>query len=79
MTGVFYGCGEPGESQPDKKFEFVVIVVIDKYFRPERVLELTWDQFIKHRRWHKTMRAWNLSLKKNLLSEAKMIYQLQEK
>jgi hypothetical protein len=75
LTGVFYGCGEQGEPQPDKKFEFVIIVVIDKYYRPERVLELTWDQFLKCRRWHKTIRAWNLSLTKELFAEGKTIFE----
>ena len=75
ITGVFYGCGEQDEPVPDRKFEFVVVVVIDKYYKPERVLELTWDQFLKHRRWNKTIRAWNLSLTKKLTAEAKIVFQ----
>ena len=74
LTGVFYGCGEPDEPVPEKRFEFVIIVVIDNYYRPERVLELNWEQFLKYRRWNKTMRAWNLSLTKELTAEAKTIF-----
>ncbi len=74
LTGVFHGCGDPDEPMPEKTFEFVIIVIIDKYYKPERVLELSWDQFLKYRRWHKTMRAWNLSLSKELIAEAITIF-----
>lgn len=78
LTGVFYGCGEQNEAAPEKKFEYVIIVVIDKYYKPKRILELTWEQFLEFRRWHKTMRAWNLSLTKELVSRAKVIFQNDE-
>lgn len=74
LTGVFYGCGEQNENDPEKKFEYVVVVVIDRYYKPKFVLELTWEQFLKFRRWHKTMRAWNLSLTKELVAEAKIVF-----
>ena len=75
LTGVFYGCGDQSEPNPEKKFEHVVIVLIDKHYKPKRVIEITWDQFLKFRRWHKTMQAWNLSLTKELFTEAKIIFQ----
>ena len=75
-TGVFYGLGD-GEKDdniaPDKKFEYVIIVQIFKDYRPKRILEITWEQFLKFKKWHSTMRAWNLSVTKNLLVEAKII------
>src|SRR3990167_9264868 len=74
LTGVFYGCGEQNEAAPEKKFEYVIIVVIDKHYKQKRILELTWEQFIKLRRWHKTMRAWNLSLTQELIAKAKTIF-----
>lgn len=73
-TGVFYGIGEKDDNFiPDKKFEYVIIVQIFKDYKPKRILELTWEQFLKFKRWHSTMRAWNLSVTKLLLSEAKVI------
>jgi len=73
-TGVFYGCGDKeSEEMPEKKFEYVVIVQISKDYRPKMIIELTWEQFLKFRKWHKTMRAWNLSLTKHLLSDSKTI------
>lgn len=73
-TGVFYGCGDINDKEIlEKKFEYVVIVQIYKNYKPKRVLELNWDQFLKFKKWHSTMRAWNLSVTKSLLSEAKTI------
>lgn len=73
-TGVFYGCGDNNdENPPEKKFEYVIIVQIFKNYKPKRIIELTWEQFLKFRKWHSTMRAWNLSITKNLAAEAKII------
>lgn len=74
LTGVFYGCGDQKEPNPEKKFEYVIVVLIDKHYQPKRVIEITWEQFLKFKRWHKTMRAWNLNLTKELLDESKMIF-----
>jgi len=73
-TGVFYGIGEKDENLiPEKKFEYVIIVQIFRNYLPKRILELTWEQFLKHKRWHSTMRAWNLSVTKSLLNDAKVV------
>jgi len=75
LTGVFYGCGDQKASNPEKKFEYVITVLINKHYQPKKIIEMTWEQFLKFRRWHKTMRAWNLSLTQELLAEAKTIFQ----
>jgi len=75
LTGVFYGIGDKEETNPEKKFEYVIVVVIDKHYCPKRVLELNWEQFLKLKRWHKTMRAWNLSLTRDLLMQAKVVFE----
>ncbi len=73
-TGVFYGLGErEDKTMPEKKIEYVVIVQIFKNYRPKRILELTWEQFLKYRKWHTTMRAWNLSVTRSLVNESKII------
>lgn len=73
-TGVFHGIGEKNAKEtPEKKFEFVIIVQLYKNYRPKRILELTWEQFLNYKKWHSTMRAWNLSVTKSLLSEARII------
>jgi hypothetical protein len=73
-TGVFYGCGDKDDiNQSEKKFEYIIIVQILKNYKPKRIIELNWEQFIKYRQWHKTMRAWNLSITKSLVAESKNI------
>ncbi len=73
-TGVFYGIGEKDDGNiPEKKFEYVIIVQLYKNYRPKRILEVTWEQFLKHKKWHSTMRAWNLSVTKAVLSDVKII------
>jgi hypothetical protein len=74
-TSVFYNCGNYGdENYPEKKFEFVIIVIIGKDFQQKQIIEIDWKQFLKFRKWHKTMRAWNISITENLLKEANILY-----
>lgn len=78
LTGVFYGIGDQSDKNTQKKFEYVVIVLIDKHYQPKKILELDWDQFLKYKKWHKTMRAWNLSLTRELTNAAKIIFDSQD-
>jgi len=74
-TGVFYGCGDIDDDvELEKKFEYAIIVIINRKFEPEIIVELEWDQFIKYRKWHSVMKAWNISLTKNLLADANIIF-----
>ncbi len=73
ITGVFYGLGDKEQVKPEKKFEYVIIVQIFNNYLPKRILELTFEQFLKFRKWHSTMRAWNLRVSADLLKEAKII------
>lgn len=74
-TGVFYGLGNKDDPEPsEKKFEYVIIVVIDSNLQLERMLEVDWGTFLKFRRWHSTMRAWNLSVTKDLVRSSRIIF-----
>ncbi|WKZ25887.1 MAG: hypothetical protein QY322_01105 [bacterium] len=74
-TGVFHGMGNPGDVEiPEKKFEYLILVQIDKNYMPKLILELTWDQFLKFRHWHKTMRAWNISITKLVCNNSNILY-----
>ena len=69
-TGVFYGVQENEE----KLFEYLIIVVMNKDYTLNKILELTWDNFMKHKHWHSRMKAWNLTLSKKLIKDSKIIY-----
>jgi len=75
LTGVFYGLNDPDSTEEEKQiFEYVVIVIFNINFELEKIIEINWEQFLKYKRWHKTMRAWNISINKNLIDEGKIIY-----
>lgn len=57
-----------------KKFEYVIIVLFDDNFKLKSILELSWDQFLQSKRWHKTMRGWNLSITREHVNNATKIY-----
>lgn len=77
-TGVFHGYGTPDKPIKDKKFEYLIIVVIDAY-QPELIVELTWEDFYELKRWHSTMNAHNISLSKAVMDRAKIIYKSPDK
>jgi len=75
VTGAFHGLPEKGsETVPEQRFEFVIVVVLNADYSIDRILELTWAQFLKHKRWHSRVRAWNLALNKELLADAKVVF-----
>jgi hypothetical protein len=74
-TGVFYGCGSPKDKTlPSQKFEFALVIIIGKDFQLKNIYELTWEQFLKYKKWHKTMRAWNISVTKDLIANVNRIF-----
>jgi len=75
LTGVFYGLNSPESSEPNLQiFDYVVIAQFGDNFDIFRIIELTWNQFLKHKRWHSVMRAWNITVSKNVLAESKIIF-----
>lgn len=75
-TGVFYGLEEKGSVKIDEqKFEYVIICKFDDDYQLEKILEMDWKTFLASKRWHSRMRAWNLTLTKNLFKNCKTIYE----
>jgi len=75
LTGVFYGLSDKdSEEKPIQKFEYVIIVIFKENFILDKIIELDWDQFLISKKWHKTMRGWNISITKKLIEESKTIF-----
>lgn len=75
-TGVFYGLENPGAQINDQqKFEYVILCKFDENYELRAVLELDWNTFIRNKRWHSRMNAWNLALTKKLYKQCKIIYE----
>lgn len=74
-TGVFHNCGNVTDEKVSiQKFEFVLIVIIGKDFQLKQIYELNWEQFLTYRKWHSTMKAWNLSVTKELKKNVNNIF-----
>lgn len=75
-TGVFYGLEPKSSAIPDKqKFEYVILCRFNHDFELEEILEMDWLTFLKHKRRHSRMHAWNLSLTKEVYSDCRIIFQ----
>ena len=75
LTGTFWGLEPPDSENKDKqKFEYVVIVCFDDIYSLEHIVEINWDQFIKIKRWHSRMNAWNIPVNAELMKIAKKIF-----
>lgn len=69
-TGAFYGLNEPNSGIEEKQiFEYVIIVVFNKDITIKAIYEMNWENFLKYKRWHSTVRAWNLSVSKAVLKD----------
>jgi len=74
-TGVFYDLNPPNSNEKEiQKFEYVLIVKLDENFKLKNIIELDWNQFLKLKRWHSTMNAWNLSLTNKLVKMGRIVY-----
>lgn len=73
-TGAFWGLNPIGSQETDFQiFEYVIIVIFDDYYKLSKILEITWEQFLKLKRWHSRMDTWNLSINAELIDIAKKI------
>ena len=74
VTGTFWGLESTGSEKKDaQRFEYVVIVILDKDYDLESIVEIDWDQFLKIKRWHSRMNAWNIPVNASLMKMAKKI------
>ncbi len=76
VTGAFYGLQAPNSTEADKPlFEYVVICKLDENYGLEGIYQVSWDIFLKHKRWHTRIKAWNLTLTSALIKDAVVVYE----
>jgi hypothetical protein len=74
-TGVFHGLETNNSTKSDKqKFEYLLIMKFNNNYEVEKIIQLNWSLFLKHKKWHRTMQAWNITITKSLLNEAKILF-----
>ena len=75
LTGVFYGLQPFGSTEVNQQlFDYLIIALFGDNFNLKKIVELTWEQFLKIKRWHSTMAAWNVSVTKEVLQVGKLIF-----
>lgn len=75
LTGVFYGLQPPTSTKSNQQlFDYLIIALFGDNFNLKKIVELTWEQFLKFKRWHSTMAAWNVCVTKDLLQIGKVIF-----
>lgn len=70
-TGVFASL--PIEDDGKVYFEYLIIVKFNKDYTLDSIYELTWDQFLKHRKIKPPENKWNVSLTELVKADAKKI------
>lgn len=77
LTGVFYGLPHRDSSdKPEKLFDYLLIVCFSDGYQVKAIYQLTWEQFLVHKKWHSRMEAWNVSVNKKVKSEAKTVFEV---
>lgn len=76
LTGVFYGLPHRDSDELSKKlFDYLLIVIFSNSYKVQAIYELTWDQFLIHKKWHSRMDAWNISVNKKVKEQANTVYE----
>ena len=72
-TGSFWDPKSIEEN--NQKFHFLIIVILNEDYSVAKILELTWNDFIKHKKYNKRMNNYNISITNKLLNEVKLVYE----
>ena len=59
-----------------KDFEYLVIVIFDKDYQLLKILEFSWDEFLKIRKLKKPENKYNVPLTKKTLDSGIVIYEI---
>lgn len=77
LTGVFYGLPHRDSlDTPEKLFDYLLIVTFSDSYQVKAIYQLTWEQFLVHKKWHSRVEAWNVPVNKKVKSEAKTVFEV---
>ena len=72
-TGSFWDPDSINKNE--KKFQYLLIVILDDAYSLDMIIELTWEDFFEHKKYNKRMNNFNISLTKKLISSVKIVYE----
>jgi hypothetical protein len=58
----------------EKRFDYLIVVLLDDHYQPIAVLEAPWEIVDRHKRYHKTMKAFNINVTKKFRDECRVVY-----
>ena len=58
----------------EKKFDYLIIVILNNNYTVDLILELTWNQFFEKKSYNRRMDNYNISVTKSLINESKIIH-----
>ena len=76
-TGSFWN--PEGIRNNEKTFDYLIIVILDVEYGVDKMLELSWDDFMKYKSFNSRMNNFNISVTKKLTEKFKVIYKKQMK
>ena len=71
-TGSFWN--PEGIRNNEKTFDYLIIVILDEQYGVDKMLELNWDDFMKHKSFNSRMNNYNVSVTKKLTEEFQVIF-----
>ena len=66
QTSSFHGVEDKNQ---DPVFDYLVILKLDKDFKPDILLEISWAVFIEYARMHSNKKAYDIHITKALLRD----------
>ena len=69
-TGSFWDPDSINKNE--QKFNYLLIVILDDAYGLEMILELTWDDFFKHKKFNKRMNNFNISVTNKLKIQSRL-------
>ena len=73
-TGSFW---DPDAINANKKtFDYLIIVILDEQYQVDKILELSWDDFFKFKKFNKRMNNFNISITKQLTEKFKVMFKI---
>ncbi|MEM1406765.1 MAG: hypothetical protein AAGG59_08325 [Bacteroidota bacterium] len=78
LTSAFHGLEPINSTVSDsQKFEYVLIMQFGDNFQLNKIIQLTWNTFLKHKKWHKTLNAWNITVTNSLIEDSEVLFEYQ--
>ena len=58
----------------EQKFKYLLIVILSDDYSLDMILELTWEEFFKYKKFNRRMNNYNISLTNNLINSVNIIF-----